>query len=112
MADLIDFAAVMLTVGGHLSFWMPVIEDGYQPSHIRPNPCMQFKYISEQRFGTWSRFLVTMRKTCEYDGSSKTTLEADETTNTVNFRELKFVYAPERRRQALEQGVENDKIGS
>lgn len=49
---------------------------------------MVFKFASEQRFGNWSRWLVTFEKVSEPVEGERTTLRNN--GNKTNFRDLYF----------------------
>ncbi|KAI9010109.1 S-adenosyl-L-methionine-dependent methyltransferase [Hyaloraphidium curvatum] len=102
VADLVEFAAVYLAVGGRLVFWMPTVEEGYQPSDIRANRCLRLRHISCQPFNNWARFLVTFEKVTDYvvqDGRSY--LSTESVQNTINFRN--HILAAEQRNQRNER---------
>lgn len=64
--DLISFSAEYLNLGGRLVFWLPTVTDLYQDQDIPTHPCLLPIANSEQRFGTWSRRLITMEKVKAY----------------------------------------------
>uniref|UniRef100_A0A6B2L2W8 tRNA (guanine(10)-N(2))-methyltransferase n=1 Tax=Arcella intermedia TaxID=1963864 RepID=A0A6B2L2W8_9EUKA len=67
MADLLDFAARNLVVGGYLVYWLPTTND-YKPSDIPTHPCLELIANSEQPMSTkWRRRLITVKKTIPFD---------------------------------------------
>jgi tRNA (guanine10-N2)-methyltransferase len=60
--DLIEFAATFLVVGykycnqsGRLVFWLPTLNEQYQPNDIPAHPSFKLVANSQQDFGKWSR---------------------------------------------------------
>lgn len=69
LTDLLDFSARSLKVGGRLVFWLPTTIE-FQPSDLPTHPCFKLVANSEQRLTYYfSRRLITMEKTAEYDPS-------------------------------------------
>ncbi|KAJ1675627.1 hypothetical protein EV182_000894 [Spiromyces aspiralis] len=62
IVDLLEFAAIHLTVGGRLVYWVPTVTEEYQLEDIPTHPAFELVANSEQQFGSWSRRLVTMKK--------------------------------------------------
>ncbi|KAJ1912945.1 hypothetical protein IWQ60_009426, partial [Tieghemiomyces parasiticus] len=67
LTDLLEFAARHLVVGGRLVYWLPTIVDEYTPNEVPTHPCLQLMANSEQPFGSWSRRLITMEKTRDWE---------------------------------------------
>ncbi|CAH1762975.1 9832_t:CDS:10 [Entrophospora sp. SA101] len=66
LIDLLEFSAKYLVVGGRLVYWLPNVVDEYSSTDIPTHPCIELISNSEQRFGQWSRRLITMEKVKEY----------------------------------------------
>ena len=62
ISDLVQFAATYLVPGGRLVYWLPTMNDEYKPQDIPVHPRMVLISNSEQKFGKWSRRLITMEK--------------------------------------------------
>ncbi|KAL2916709.1 hypothetical protein HK105_203825 [Polyrhizophydium stewartii] len=62
IADLVAFAAAHLAPGGRLVFWLPTVNEQYEPQDIPTHPLLRLVANSEQNFGKWSRRLITMEK--------------------------------------------------
>ncbi|KAI8927475.1 S-adenosyl-L-methionine-dependent methyltransferase [Entophlyctis helioformis] len=62
IADLINFSADYLNPGGRLVFWLPTLNEQYEPQDIPTHPKLRLISNSEQSFGKWSRRLITMEK--------------------------------------------------
>ncbi|KAI8869203.1 tRNA guanosine-2'-O-methyltransferase [Ramicandelaber brevisporus] len=62
ISDLTSFGVKYLVPGGRLCFWLPTITEGYSASDVPVPPGMRIVANSEQKFGKWSRRLVTMEK--------------------------------------------------
>ncbi|KAL7754450.1 hypothetical protein RI367_000431 [Sorochytrium milnesiophthora] len=62
MADLTDFAARYLVVGGRLVYWLPTVKSEYADSDVPLHPALRLVANSEQPFGGWSRRLITLEK--------------------------------------------------
>lgn len=63
-ADLVDFSAVRLVVGGRVVFWIPSTDEDSSGAEldVPAHPCMKLVAKSEQKLNTWSRWLITMQK--------------------------------------------------
>ena len=63
-ADLIEFSAQRLVVGGRVVFWIPSVNEEGNGAELDSliHPCMKLIAKSEQKLNTWSRWLVTMEK--------------------------------------------------
>jgi tRNA (guanine10-N2)-methyltransferase len=66
ISDLVQFAAQYLVPGGRLVYWLPTENETYDPKDIPTHPCLSIIANSEQRFGKWSRRLITMEKTVSF----------------------------------------------
>ncbi|KAJ1332419.1 hypothetical protein BSLG_008721 [Batrachochytrium salamandrivorans] len=62
VVDLVAFAAAYLVPGGRLVFWLPTLNEQYEPQDIPTHPSLVLVSNSEQSFGKWSRRLITMEK--------------------------------------------------
>ncbi|KCV69313.1 hypothetical protein, variant [Fonticula alba] len=73
-ADLVDFAALHLPVGGRLVYWLAVITEFFTPEDVPRHPAMNLVALCPQSFSRWTRFLVVMEKTREpaFDAGSTT----------------------------------------
>ncbi|KAI9148622.1 hypothetical protein H9P43_010103 [Blastocladiella emersonii ATCC 22665] len=67
MADLTDFAARSLVVGGRLSYWLPTVKAEYAPEDVPLHPALRLVANSEQPFGQWSRRLITIEKVRDWE---------------------------------------------
>ncbi|CAO3638258.1 unnamed protein product [Cunninghamella echinulata] len=70
LADLLEFSAKHLRIGGRLVYWLPTVVDEYSNTDVPEHPCMLLISNSEQNFGQWSRRLITMEKVKEWDSNS------------------------------------------
>ncbi|KAI8146385.1 S-adenosyl-L-methionine-dependent methyltransferase [Fennellomyces sp. T-0311] len=73
LADLLNFAAEHLRVGGRLVYWLPTVVDEYSSADIPQHPSMTLISNSEQNFGQWARRLITMEKVRKWDPSQVVT---------------------------------------
>ncbi|OAD75428.1 hypothetical protein PHYBLDRAFT_132663, partial [Phycomyces blakesleeanus NRRL 1555(-)] len=78
LIDLLNFAAEHLRVGGRLVYWLPTVVDEYSNNDVPQHPSMKLLSNSEQNFGQWSRRLITMEKTREWDAKETATVEISE----------------------------------
>eukprot|EP00842_Homolaphlyctis_polyrhiza_P002358 jgi/Hompol1/3122/HPOL_003125-RA len=62
IVDLVSFAASHLVPGGRLVFWLPTMNEQYEPQDIPTHSRLVLIANSEQSFGKWSRRLITMEK--------------------------------------------------
>ncbi|RKP39330.1 S-adenosyl-L-methionine-dependent methyltransferase [Dimargaris cristalligena] len=102
LTDLLEFAARHLVVGGRLVYWLPTVVDEYSSDDVPLHPCLELKANSEQNFGSWSRRLITMEKSRDWENLTGATIAAaqvsDETAKSTppvqlghyNFREKYF----------------------
>ncbi|KAJ8331343.1 hypothetical protein QVD99_001628 [Batrachochytrium dendrobatidis] len=65
IVDLVAFAAAYLVPGGRLVFWLPTLNEQYEPQDIPTHPQLVLISNSEQSFGKWSRRLITMEKVAD-----------------------------------------------
>lgn len=84
ITDLITFAAIHLSTNGRLVFWLPTLNDKYEPTDIPTHLDMRLIANSEQVFGKWSRRLITMQKIA--DSNSKSNATQKDSTGHTNFR--------------------------
>lgn len=89
--DLIAFAAAYLAPGGRLVFWLPTVNDHYQPQDIPTHPSLKLIANSEQSFGQWSRRLITMEKCQDIENlfSEGVSISSDKPGHS-NFRDFYF----------------------
>ncbi|KAI9495073.1 S-adenosyl-L-methionine-dependent methyltransferase [Zychaea mexicana] len=80
LADLLNFAAEHLRVGGRLVYWLPTVVDEYSSADIPQHPSMTLISNSEQNFGQWARRLITMEKVREFDASQRITAHDTESS--------------------------------
>ena len=71
IVDLLKFAAIQLTVGGRLVYWVPTVTEDYQLEDIPIHPALRLVANSEQSFGNWCRRLITMEKTRKWSESDE-----------------------------------------
>jgi tRNA (guanine10-N2)-methyltransferase len=88
IVDLIAFAAVHLVPKGRLVFWLPTVNDFYQPQDIPTHPALKLIANSMQNFGKWSRRLITMEKISELNIDHR--VRATENPGHTNFRDFYF----------------------
>ena len=89
--DLVAFSAEYLNIGGRLVFWLPTVTELYQSSDIPSHPCLKLIANSEQRFGTWSRRLITMEKVQQFvKGETILGNSCLEESGHANFRDFYF----------------------
>ncbi|KAJ3336280.1 hypothetical protein HDU91_001832 [Kappamyces sp. JEL0680] len=88
VVDLVAFAAVHLVHKGRLVFWLPTVNDYYQPQDIPTHPALRLVANSEQNFGKWSRRLITMEKITNDNTDELVT--AMENVGHSNFRDFYF----------------------
>ncbi|KAI9246752.1 S-adenosyl-L-methionine-dependent methyltransferase [Phascolomyces articulosus] len=80
LADLLNFAAEHLRVGGRLVYWLPTVVEQYSSADLPKHPSMTLISNSEQNFGLWARRLITMEKTREWDPSQTITAQDTESS--------------------------------
>lgn len=93
VADLLDFAADHLTMGGRLVFWMPFYRADYKESLLPKHECLQLLANSEQVLSTYvCRRLLTYEKISEERDlpSDKTTEQLAQEKYEFDFRERYF----------------------
>jgi tRNA (guanine10-N2)-methyltransferase len=69
LADLLEFAAKYLVVGGRIAYWLPNVVEEDEDPETPYHPNLELIADSEQPFNGWSRRLVVMEKKSEYDPS-------------------------------------------
>ncbi|CAH1406059.1 unnamed protein product [Nezara viridula] len=103
MSDLLDFAALHLTVGARLVTWLPIIRCEYDEKKLPHHDCLQLVGNSEQILSTTSsRRLLTYEKNKNFkpNSSSNGILYSEET-----FRERYYKYVEQLRKV---KGCEKD----
>ena len=67
LTDLINFAARSIVLGGFLVYWLPTTT-AYKESDLPKHPCFEIIGNSNQPMQMrWSRRMITMKKTLEFD---------------------------------------------
>ncbi|KAG7192577.1 uncharacterized protein KQ657_001677 [Scheffersomyces spartinae] len=88
LADLLEFSANTLPIGGRLAFWMPTANDDFEPHLVPQHQQLRLVYNLEQEFNKWSRrLLVYTKEDSEYEGVTSNGLKMH---NIRNFRERYF----------------------
>ncbi|KAI8904005.1 S-adenosyl-L-methionine-dependent methyltransferase [Gorgonomyces haynaldii] len=85
--DLVLFAVRFLVKKGRLVFWLPTVNEEYQPTDIPVHPSMRLVANSEQNFGKWSRRLITMEKISDQESGE---IAAPNITGHTHFRDKYF----------------------
>ncbi|KAI7855545.1 S-adenosyl-L-methionine-dependent methyltransferase [Circinella umbellata] len=106
LADLLNFAAEHLRVGGRLVYWLPTVVEEYSSADLPKHPSMTLISNSEQNFGQWSRRLITMEKIREWDPSQVIT--AQDTESSCIPTEQQTTTTPNKTQETVPEGAVED----
>eukprot|EP00668_Euglena_longa_P014386 GGOE01018374.1.p1 GENE.GGOE01018374.1~~GGOE01018374.1.p1 ORF type:complete len:475 (-),score=171.79 GGOE01018374.1:300-1724(-) len=115
LADLLEFAARMLVVGGRLVFWLPTTEQ-YSDRELPAHPCLTLLYNTGQPITIrLHRRLLTFEKTKRFEGERAVEPAFSPDVKHLDFHSdtyLKYRAKVERKRAAVRQFKESCGTGN
>lgn len=111
LKDLLNLAANRLVVGGRLVYFLAVFKATFDESDFPTHPALCLLSASEQEFGKWSRYLITMRKIREPTDDETTTVERverGEVPSFVDFRDMYFASSEQGKEAVFDSTIRND----